>query len=139
MAVKTLKRGIFQRIFGICATKPPADDGCWSVSGGKIAIDLDRAAELSGTGGAIRLEGKALPEKVLVVHGDDGAYHAFHNKCQHMGRRLDPVPEAGTVQCCSVNKTTYEYDGKPVFGPAKGPLKTYPVAVEENRLIVTLA
>jgi nitrite reductase/ring-hydroxylating ferredoxin subunit len=138
MSPVTLKRNLFQRILGLSATAPPADEGCWTFSDGKIEIDLSRVPELSGPGKAIRLEKKHLPERVLIVHGDDGQFHAFRNRCKHMGRRLDPVPGTQTVQCCSVNKTTYDYEGHILFGPAKNPLEVRQVKIENRKLVVTL-
>ena len=100
----SLKRTFFQRILGIPATKPPADEGCWTFSGGTVEIDLSRAPELSKSWGAIRLEKKNLPERILVIRDDDDRYYVFRNQCQHMGRRLDPVPGTHTVQCCSLKQ-----------------------------------
>ncbi len=105
----TLKRNIFQRIFGICATRQPLDEECWIVENGKIIVDLARAPELAGRNGALRLEKKNLRERVLVIQGEDGGYHAFRNRCTHMGRRLDPVPGVQQVQCCSISKSTFDY------------------------------
>ena len=139
MAVKSLKRNIFQRMLGIPATGLPHDTDCWSFEEGTITVDLSRATELASTGTAIRLEGRDLPQRVLVVHGDDGNYYAFRNRCQHFGRRLDPVPDSGTVQCCSVNKATYDMQGNVVSGPAKRPVSLYPVQVEGQKLTVKLA
>ena len=94
MTIKFLNRSFFQRIFGLPATQKPLDPQCWSFSDGKITIDLKRATELKKPGGALRLEGNGLPMRVLVIRGDDGKFHAFHNRCTHMGhRRLDPVLE----------------------------------------------
>ena len=138
MPQKILKRSIFQRIFGLSATRLPQDPACWSFSGGVIEIDLDRAPELTRIGGAIRLEKKNLPERVLVIHGDDGTYHAFGNRCRHMGRRLDPVPGTQTVQCCSVSHSTYDYQGRMLSGAAKGPVTVYPVQVNAGKLMIRL-
>jgi nitrite reductase/ring-hydroxylating ferredoxin subunit len=138
MEFKTLKRSIFQRLFGISATQLPKDKGCWTYSNGKVVVDLDRAPELSEPGGAIRLEGKSLPDRVLLIHGEDGNYHAFRNRCGHMGRRLDPVPETQTVQCCSVSKSTYDYDGNILFGPAKKLVGGLAVLSENDKVIITL-
>ena len=138
MAQKTLKRSILQRILGISATRPPADAGCWSLAGSEIHIDLSRATELSSAGGAIRLEKNGLRERVLVIRGDDDQYYAFRNKCMHKGRRLDPVPGAGTVQCCSVNKTTYDFEGKLLSGPAKGGVDLFDVRTGKGLLVVSL-
>ncbi len=139
MTIKFLNRSFFQRLFGVPETSKPLDPQCWCFRGGKILIDLERAAELKKPGGALRLEGAELPMRVLVIRGDDGKFHAFHNRCTHIGRRrLDPVPGTGTVQCCSVGKSTYTYDGKKIYGPSTGPIKTFKVEVEGDRLMVFL-
>jgi nitrite reductase/ring-hydroxylating ferredoxin subunit len=139
MAVKFLNRNFFQRLFGLPATSKPLDPQCWTFSDGKIMIDLKRAPELKKHGGALRLEGDGLPMRVLVIRGEDGEFYAFHNRCTHLGhRRLDPVPSTGTVQCCSVNKSTYTYDGLKVYGPPTGPIGTFKVKLDGDRLIVSL-
>ena len=139
MTVKFLNRGFFQRLFGLPATSKPLNPQCWTFSDGKIMIDLKRAPELKKPGGALRLEGDGLPLRVLVIHGDEGTFYAFHNRCTHIGhRRLDPVPSTGTVQCCSVNKSTYTYDGLKVYGPPTGPIGTFKVKLDGDRLIVSL-
>ena len=139
MTIKFLNRSFFQRIFGRPATQKPLDPQCWSFSDGKITIYLNRAVELKKPGGALRLEGDGLPVRVLVIRGDDGKFHAFHNRCTHIDhRRLDPVPGTGTVQCCSVGKSTYTYDGKKIYGPPTGPINTFKVEVEGESLTLFL-
>jgi nitrite reductase/ring-hydroxylating ferredoxin subunit len=139
MATPSLKRKFWQRMLGISATKPPANPDCWTYQEGKITVSLAQAPELAAAGTGIRLEGKGLPRRVLLVHGDDGAYYAYHNKCRHFGRRLDPVPGSGMVQCCSVNKATYDAQGNVVAGPARGSLVTYDVEASEGTVVISLA
>jgi nitrite reductase/ring-hydroxylating ferredoxin subunit len=136
METPTLPRNIFQRILGICVTKPPSDDGCWTFENGTVTVDLPRAPELNEKGGAIRLEKKGLPNRMLVVRGDDEGYYAFRNKCAHAGRRMDPVPGTNYVQCCSVGKSTFEHDGKRVSGSSKKDIEAYTVTVEGERLVI---
>ncbi|HDZ91071.1 MAG: Rieske 2Fe-2S domain-containing protein [Deltaproteobacteria bacterium] len=137
METRTLHRNIFQRLFGICATRKPSHEACWTFEEGKILLDLGRTPELAVPGGAVRLEkNKGLPERVLIVHGDDGAFHAFRNRCSHAGRRLDPVPGMEQVQCCSIGRSTFDHEGTRLSGSAKGPVKTYGVRLEQGRLIV---
>ena len=130
--------GFFKRLFGICETPPPTDPDCWNLSGGEIEIQLDRAPELAKKGGAIRLEGKGLPEKVLLINGHDGKFHAFKNRCTHAGRRIDPFGANEQIRCCSVSKSTFDYSGKLLSGPAKGPLTSFQVKREDGRLTVHL-
>lgn len=139
MAVKTLKRSFWQRLLGLPATRRPANPDCWSFRDGVIVIDLSLAPELAEPDGALRLEGGDLPLRVLVVHGADGQFRAYHNRCTHLGhRRLDPVPGTATVQCCSVNKSTYAHDGSRISGPAPGPLTRLALEVGSGRLVVRL-
>ncbi len=136
--IKFLKRSFFQRILGKCVTSLPADPGCWTYSEGVVTLDLQRAPELSKPGAALRIEGEGLPKRVLLVHGDDGQYHAFCNQCSHGGRRLDPVAETGTVQCCSVGKSTFTYEGRLVFGSAKKDIAAFPLREEDRKLLIDL-
>lgn len=137
MKVKKLNRTFFQRALGRPATELPANNDFWSVNDGKITLDLSQAPALSKPAGAVRLEGN-LPTNVLVVYGEDGQYRAYENKCTHMGRRIDPVPGTETVQCCSMNCATFDHDGNKIAGPAKNPLKTYPVKAEDGKLMIEI-
>lgn len=127
----------FKRILGICETPPPADPAAWSLNGATVRVDLARMPELKTSGSGVRLEGKGLDPRLLVVNGDDGRYHAVANRCTHMGRRIDTI-DGSRIQCCSVSKSTFTYDGQPVGGAAKTPLTTFPVTVENEILSIKL-
>ncbi len=139
MAVKSLKRNIFQRLFGVCATRPPLDASCWHVQDGHLVINLEKAAELNEMGGSIRLNGETLREKLLVFKGDDGKFHAVKNQCGHGGRRVDYAPGENVIKCCSVGCSTYDYEGKVLSGPATKGLTIYPVQVEDTEIIIDIA
>ncbi len=128
---------ILKRILGICET-PLADTESWRMSGSQILADLKKIPALSKPGNAVRLEGKGLSARILLVHGTDGNYHAFVNKCSHMGRRIDPMSGENSLCCCSVSKSAYTYDGKVISGPAKSPLRTLPVQVNPETGILTV-
>ena len=139
MDIKFLKRSLFQRIFGISATQQPGNADCWAYKEGRVVIDLNELAELSQPGSAVRLEGKGLPARVLVVHSENGEYRAFRNQCTHIGhRRLDPVPGTDTVQCCSINKSTFDSDGKQIFGPAPHSIHRYDVEKDQEELVILI-
>lgn len=140
MSVKFIQRTLFQRIFGTPVTGKPEVENCWSYTDGKLVINLSEARELQSVGGAIRLEGNNLPVRVLVVRGDNGEYRAYHNRCTHLGhRRLDPVPGTNTVQCCSINKSTFDESGSVIFGPAPHSIQSYPLKVDGDKLVVDLS
>lgn len=139
MTVTFLNRGLWQRIFGVSATQTPGDEASWGYASGSLTIDLDLTPELSAPGTALRFEGGGLPKRVLVVFTESGEYRAFHNRCTHMGhRRLDYVPGTETVQCCSINKSTYTFAGEKIHGPNPKPVETFPVEKDGSRLTVQL-
>ena len=133
-----MKMGLFKIIFGICKTKLPRDAKCWKYSKGKVEIEWAQAQEFHKPGGAIRLEGKGLPIRVLVVYGMDGQYHAFRNRSTFMGRRLDPVAGTKTVHSCNVFRSVFDYTGNVMSGPAKKPLKTFPIETKNCKVIIWL-
>lgn len=129
---------LIKRILGICETRQPSDAESWRYENGRITARLGRMPELRRPGGAVRLEGGGLPRRVLLVHGADGRFHAFANRCTHMGRRLDPLPGKDRIECCSVSKSTYTYGGDPVSGAAKAPLETFPVEADGEDLRIRI-
>ena len=129
---------IFTRLLGICKTKLPMDSGCWTVEGNKVTLELKRAPELAASDGALRLEGKGLPFRVLVVRGKVGGFYAYRNKCSHMGRRLDPVPGGNQLECCSVSRSTFNLDGRAVHGPAKEHVGVLALEEQGKTLIIYL-
>lgn len=130
---------LLKMIFGICDTGGPADDGCWSYSDRTISVGMKRAKEILTPGGAIRLEGKGLPFRVLLFHGLDGKFYAVKNRCTHIGgRRIDPTIERDRIKCCSVMGTVFNYKGEVVSGPARKPLTSYPVTADDGCLIIAL-
>jgi nitrite reductase/ring-hydroxylating ferredoxin subunit len=131
--------GILKKIFGICETKKPEDPGCWIISGGRVEIDLKRAGELSRQGGAIRLEGKSLVDRILVIRGENGLFYAYKNKCTHMGRRIDPVSGSQHIRCCSVMGSRFGITGEVLSGPANGALKNFEVKIENNKLNIYIS
>ncbi|WP_419659631.1 Rieske [2Fe-2S] iron-sulfur domain protein [Desulfosarcina variabilis str. Montpellier] len=128
----------FKRLLGICETPLPADSDAWAVQDGNVRINLSRMNELKNPGSGVRLEGKGLDPRLLVFHGDDGQYHAVANRCTHMGRRIDPIAGGSVIQCCSVSKSTFTYDGRPVGGAAQRPLKTYGISQDQETLTIKL-
>jgi nitrite reductase/ring-hydroxylating ferredoxin subunit len=94
--------------------------------------------ELQKPCGAIRIEGQDLPERIFVLYGMDGQFHAFRNRYTLMRRRLDPVSGSATIHCGGLHGLTFDYSGHVISGSAKKPLKKYKVEMNKCKLIVWL-
>ncbi|MES1935176.1 aromatic ring-hydroxylating oxygenase subunit alpha [Salinisphaera hydrothermalis] len=60
---------------------------------------------------------------VIVVRGDEGSVHAFHNVCRHRGSRLCSQAKGKVAKLvCPYHQWTYELDGQLLFaGTDMGP------------------
>lgn len=128
--------GVFKKIFGICNTKRPSDDGSWYVSNGKIVLEWARVPVLHKPGKAVSLEGRGLKESVFLVYGIDGQYHAFKNRYPPLGMRLDPVDGTVKIRCCGPFETIFDYSGNVMAGVGKEPLKKYPVEMRKCKMVI---
>jgi Rieske Fe-S protein len=132
------KRTFFDKIQGRSFTNLPQIADAWVYSAGALILDLSKLPELTELGGAVRLEGDALADSILIVYGEDENYYAFKNACTHGGRMIDPVAGTMTLTCCSVSASTFDYQGNVLGGPAPEPLTSYPLAIEDNKITVTV-
>jgi nitrite reductase/ring-hydroxylating ferredoxin subunit len=129
------ERTFFQRILGISATGCAAEES-WTFDGKNLIIDPAKLPELSFPGAGVRIEGKGLPERILLIHGTDGEFHTFRNRCTHGGRRLDPSGDG--VRCCSVGKSFFDINGTIISGSAKKNIKKFKTRRENNYIIIEL-
>lgn len=126
------------RMFCCSMSPPPQDAACRSLSGDTLVITLAHAPELAAPGGALRLEGDDLPDRILVVHGLDGRFRAYRNHCACGGFRVDPVPNEEKIRCCTLMQSTYDYEGHRLSGSAKKDLDLLPLEHAEGILRIDL-
>lgn len=131
-----MKRNFFQRLLGIPATKLPINNDFWTIKEGTLIIDLEKIHIKKGS--AVRIEGKDLGKKILLVFGEDGKYHLLHNECSHGKRCLDPVPDEVRVQCCSLGKRSFNYKGEMVSEGEKEDILAFPIISENGMLEVKI-
>lgn len=127
---------LLDRIQGISDTPLLENKAAWTYTEPTLTLELDQIPELAQPGHGIRLEDDSLPDRLLIVYGEDSSYYVYLNKCTHGERRIDPV--GGKLECTSFSKATYDYNGEKLSGPAKGPLTTYEASVVGNQLVITL-
>lgn len=141
MSIKTPmpRSNPLKRLLCIAVSPQPGDAACYAISKDTVEIDLTRAPELTAPGGALRLEDSKLADRILVVHGLDGRFRAFRNRCACGGFRIDPVPGEQKVRCCTLMQSTYDYTGKRLSGTATKDLDLLNVAASPDRLSIALS
>lgn len=127
-----------KRMLCLSMSPPPKDAACRARSGDTLVITLERTPELAAPGGALRLEGEDLPDRILVVHCLDGRFRAYRNHCACGGFRVDPVPDEEKIRCCTLMQSTYDYEGHRLSGSAKKDLDLLPLEQAEGTLRIDL-
>ncbi|WP_033424482.1 Rieske (2Fe-2S) protein [Actinomadura flavalba] len=112
-------------VLGACApTAEPARDA--SALAGR---ELAKAADVPVGGGTIN---SAL--KVVVTQPARGEFKAFDSTCTHQGCQTDRVAD-GLVECPCHKSAFAIADGSVKKGPAKAPLKEYPVRLDGDAIV----
>ncbi len=76
--------------------------------------------------------------EILVARTSD-RYFALTSRCTHAAWPLADEPIEGSQIVCTLHGARFDLrDGCPVSGPARKPLKTYPIELRDGELYVSL-
>jgi nitrite reductase/ring-hydroxylating ferredoxin subunit len=75
----------------------------------------------------------------LVIVKEAGKLYAFEDCCTHLGGRLSLGCLNGTIVTCPLHGARYDIEtGALLSGPGRGPVRTFPVKVEGDDILVDL-
>jgi naphthalene 1,2-dioxygenase system ferredoxin subunit len=75
----------------------------------------------------------------LALYGVDGAVYATDNRCTHGAARLcDGFVDGHTIECPLHQGRFDVRDGQPLGEPLDTPVRSYPVRIENGRVLVAL-
>lgn len=75
----------------------------------------------------------------LAVFHLGGRVFAIENTCSHNRSPLADGPVSGTLVTCRTHRARFSLEtGHAVRGPARRPVRTYPVTVSEGRVAITV-
>jgi 3-phenylpropionate/trans-cinnamate dioxygenase ferredoxin subunit len=78
--------------------------------------------------------------KPLVIANVGGRFFAFQNPCTHMGGHLSEGVMLGNVIVCPLHGCQFDITtGQHLSGPANKPIKSYPVKVEGDDVLIDAA
>ncbi len=123
-------RGVWQRLVGAwlnrSATSPPRPARTYTFP----LSDFPDGRGTPLTVGGRRLAVFHLGERVFAIE----------NICSHNRSPLAGGPVSGTVVTCRTHRARFSLEtGRAVRGPARRPVRTYPVTVSEGRVAITVS
>ncbi len=103
----------------------------------QLTLALSTQPALANTNGSAVVVRSPGVEDILVVHWTDGRWAAMSDTCTHAGC---PVEFDGSVVGCPCHGSEFNIDGSVLRGPARTPLRSYPVTVDgNNNLVINVA
>jgi Rieske Fe-S protein len=126
-------------ISGVGATPSIAPDAYSIGEDESIRICLDKVPELALVGGSIKIVDTNIHDALIVVRETEDVYVAASIKCTHRGVEVEYRADDKCFKCASFGGSRFKINGEKVCGFAKGPLKTYPTAREDNIVVVRLS
>lgn len=72
---------------------------------------------------------------IYLFHSSEGKYTALHLECTHMGYELNAF---GDKLVCSAHGSEFNNKGEVTNGPAMEPLKTFPVHIDGQNILISL-
>lgn len=87
----------------------------------------------SGRFALVDAPGLALP--LYLYRLEDGRFSAVSTRCMHQGCQVEPAAEHLVCPC---HGSEYSNTGEVLRGPTQRPLRTLPVVVEAERILIEL-
>ena len=84
------------------------------------------------------MSGRKIGATKLLLVRIDGVYHAFEDRCAHLGAELSRGRLEGRVLTCSVHAWQYDAANGQGINPARACLKRFPVEVRDGAVFVDL-
>jgi len=69
----------------------------------------------------------------------EDAYVASSINCTHRGVEVEYQADDKCFKCATIGGSTFKVSGEKVHGFAKSSLKTYPISIEDNTLVVRMS
>lgn len=121
-----------------CCNTPDLEAGSLTVEWDRFVIDLKKAPSLGEVGNAVYVTDEVRSLKLIVVHAGKREYFALSRLCTHGGQTISFNRKRGLLQCNNFNHSIFDLSGGIVKGPAETPLKSYPVTLLGDRLVIAI-
>ena len=121
-----------------CCSTPDVEPESVTFGPGGLTIDLHKASSLRGVGNAAYVVNKDKALELIVVYAATNRYCVLSRLCTHGGQVVGYNRQRGMLQCNNFNHSVFELNGSVWKGPAKKPLKSYPVVLVAEALVISI-
>jgi Rieske Fe-S protein len=121
-----------------CCYTPDVEPESVTYGPGGLTIDLRKAPSLRAVGNAAYVVNPDKSLQLIVVHAGELKYRVLSRQCTHGGQVISYNRRRGMLQCNNFNHSIFDLDGRVWKGPAEKPLKSYPVVLVHDALVISV-
>ena len=119
---------------------PWAPEESYRLEGEQVILSPSVFGSLTAASNAVKLvfgnNGEAV-ERVILIHSEDGKYHAFLDHCTHNKKELYYLHEDKLLRCHS-GRSYFDMEGNVMKGPAEMPLRVFPTRQKADCVIIEM-
>jgi Rieske Fe-S protein len=104
---------------------------------GVVRVPVSSAPWVRGGQGSLLIAVSGEDDKVLVFRDPEGALAAVSTACTHMGCDVGYDSGKGHI-VCPCHGSEFSNSGEVMHGPAKSPLRAYPVSVADDEIVIRI-
>lgn len=121
-----------------CCNTPDLEPASLTVEQDRLVVDLKKAPSLGEVGNAAYVTEERRSLKLILVRASPQKYFAVSRLCTHGGQTISYNRMRSMLQCNNFNHSIFDLAGQVVKGPAETPLKSYPVTLVEDKLMIAI-
>lgn len=106
------------------------------VSDGKLKLATSDFQDNDKMKRYILVNAKQLDYPLVVYRNNEEDFRAMLLKCTHQGTELDVY---GDLISCAAHGSEFDREGRVISGPAKSPLKSFPLEKINGQLLITIS
>lgn len=119
--------------------QPPAYDIAFSEKSIEIIIDTARIPVLLDDGSAVKIIDSRMKDSIIIANTGESGFVALSIACTHNGFEVEYKHDKKIFKCISLNRAEFSCDGHVIDGPTNKNLNAYPIWLQNDKLIVSMA
>lgn len=104
-----------------------------------IIIDTGKVPELLNEGSAAKIIDTRMKDSIIIANTGGTVFTALSIACTHNGFEVEYKHDRKIFKCISHHRAEFACDGHVIDGPASRNLNAYPIRLQDDKLIVSIA
>jgi Rieske Fe-S protein len=130
---------IFPNVGDTPQINPPVYEIAASDENLDIIIDTGKVPELLNEGSSVKIIDSRIKESIIVANAGENDFIALSIACTHNGFEVEYKHDKKIFKCISLNRAEFSCEGHVIDGPTDRNLNAYPVRLQNDKLIVSMA